>query len=200
MLPEKRSISEEPTCRKRQRMTSSLDRSDPQIIKLVHWFTANGGWLNPDVKIVQDESHGFHVRAAKKLISPLTVATCPRSLTLSWLNLDHEQSIVPHVSSPLQKCLGTLPNHLLTYLLLVEQLVLEDESRWAPYISCLPDQDELTTPIWFSSDDSRYLESTPLFLAAQERHQEWHKEWAQARSAMANAGLEGSDVYDECDL
>ena len=47
----------------------AADESDVQIDELVRWFRKKGGWLHPNVDIVHNESHGFHMRAAEALLS-----------------------------------------------------------------------------------------------------------------------------------
>jgi len=205
MLHGKRPAPEEASSSFHKRNKSADIQMDPNnqalIDNLVDWFTRpeSGGWLNSDVRIEYDESHGFHVRAIKDL-SDAEVARCPLGLTLSYLNLDHEQSDVPHVDSPLSKCLGRVPNHVLTYLLLIEQLILGSDSPWQHYIASLPRQDVMTTPLWFSDDDLKCLAGTNLADAAQERKQELQKELSHARSVMADVGLSGSTLYEQCDL
>jgi hypothetical protein len=140
------------------------------------------------------------MQAVKNLDAPFSVTTCPLGLTLSKLNLDNGQQYVPCVDSKLRDLRGRVPDHVLTYLLLIEQLALEDESRWHPYISLLPDQDELTTALWFTAEDNKYLEGTPLLVAAGERNHKLRQEYEDARIKMRDVGLENSDVWNECDM
>ncbi|KAF2659970.1 SET domain-containing protein [Lophiostoma macrostomum CBS 122681] len=180
-------------------MTSDRGR-ESQIAELLSWFTENGGLLNDSVRILHDEERGFHARALKRLDPKDVVAECPLSLALSHLNLDHTQASVPHFNSPLQKCLGMIPNDVLSYLLLIEQLVLEDASPWRHYIACLPDQDELTTPLWFTREERRLLEGTDLLHDTQKLEAQLLDEWKVARNAMDKAGMRDSEIYQECDF
>ena len=180
-------------------MSSSQER-ESQIADLLKWFTDNGGVLNDGVRILHDEDRGFHVRALRQLDPKDVVANCPLSLTLSYLNLDHTQTSVPHSTSPLQKCLGAIPNDVLSYLLLVEQLVLEDASPWRHYIACLPDQDELTTPLWFTYKERHYLVGTDLLHDTHKLRAQLREEWKDALNVMASVGLQDSEIYLECDL
>ncbi|KAF2465421.1 SET domain-containing protein [Lindgomyces ingoldianus] len=185
---------------KRQKPSLDADDSETNLVKEVHeWFTdpLNGGWLNPDVYITHNKTSGFHVRASCKLSSP-TVAVCPLKLTLSYLNLDHTRDHVHHVESPLQKCLGKLPNHVLSYLVLIEQRSLERHSHWFPYIACLPSPAEMNTPVWFSEEDLKYLEGTNLVQATSEKHILWQNEWREALSTLKEAGISVLEIskYD----
>jgi hypothetical protein len=179
---------------------SSGHGRESQIADLLKWFTEKGGRLHDSVRILHDEERGFHMRALGPLDPKHVVVDCPLSLTLSYLNLDHTQTLVPHFASPLQRCLGIVPNDVLSYLLLIEQLVLEDASPWRHYVACLPDQDELTTPLWFTHEERRYLEGTDLFHDIQKLEAQLREEWKDAKNAMAKVELKGSEIYEECDL
>jgi hypothetical protein len=167
---------------------------------LTQWFTNKGGRLHPGVRIAHDESRGFHMRAAEQLPALTVVATCPLNATISYLNLDHQQSYVPCISSPLQKLFGKVPNHVLTYLLLIEQLVLEESSEWHPYIDMLPDPDDFSTPTWASAEERKLLEGTPVLQAAIDREKQWRSEHALGRAALIEAGLGDTELFEECDL
>ncbi|KAF1998294.1 SET domain-containing protein [Amniculicola lignicola CBS 123094] len=145
----------------------------------------NGGWLNPDVQIVYDERQGFQALAADILKTPFKVATCPIGLTISHLNLDPTQTAVPLVASPLQKLLGTtIEKHVLSYLLLVEQMHLSTASRWYPYLACLPHPREMTTPVWYTDDELENLEHTAVLEATRSRKAQYLKEHAAATLLM----------------
>jgi hypothetical protein len=94
--------------------------TDSLAEELVCWFTQHGGHLSTDVHIAHTQSRGFHLQALKPLNSPVVVK-CPLKLTLSCLNLDPRHQEVLHIDSPLQQCRGKIPDHILTYLVLIEQ-------------------------------------------------------------------------------
>ncbi|KAF2849847.1 SET domain-containing protein [Plenodomus tracheiphilus IPT5] len=158
-------------------MAGQENDSSSLVRNLLLWFTQNGGWLSPDVQVVYDETHGFHMLAKGPLTSPVVVS-CPLRLTLSILNLDADTNQVTPVNSSLQQCRGRIPDHILTYLLLVEQRNRGEASPWHAYITCLPGSDSMTTPLWFDEDDFAFLVGTSVAPAAQERKQEIHKQWA----------------------
>lgn len=171
----------------------SVDVSPVQ--RLVRWFTDNGGELSADVVIAVNASSGYHCRATSKLTSP-AVAKCPLSLTLSHLNLHPTQSLVPLVESPLSKCIGRIPNHVLTYLLLVEQRLHADESvlRWQPYIACLPEPSAMTTPLWFDHQDMQSLAGTNLARETSVKLVRLAEEWNQAKETMARLDI-NTDIF-----
>ncbi|KAF2205544.1 SET domain-containing protein [Delitschia confertaspora ATCC 74209] len=159
--------------------------------KLLNWFVANQGYINQHVKFVHDDSRGFHVRAAQSLQAP-TVVTCPLSLTLSSLNLDPSPTAVRHVDSDLHKFRATLPERILSVLLLIEQASLGEKSFWYPYIACLPPSESLSTPLYFTNEDLRWLEGTNLLKATEERRKVWREEWKAACNMLREGGIDDS--------
>ncbi|KAF3034610.1 hypothetical protein E8E12_005384 [Didymella heteroderae] len=166
----------------------------PLAEELIAWFTQNGGWLSPDVQIVYNESQGHHMRALR----PTTpeVVTCPLKLTLSSLNLDPDQKEVLPITSPLQQCRGKIPDHILTYLLLIEQRNKGKESPWHNYIACLPGVDSMTTPLWFDEEDVAFLAGTSLAPALKERKTDYQKHWEHAVSVLREVGIAWADEVD----
>jgi hypothetical protein len=177
-------------------LSAILDRramqnhTDQPAEALQSWFSHNGGWLNPHVRVVFDDTgaNGFHVIAATALSSP-AVARCPIRLTLSFLCLDDKQDVVAHVDSPLQKCLGKVPDFVLNYLFLMEQRCSGKRSTWHPYIACLPEPETMNTPIWFTDEDMEYLKGTNLLQASKDRQQGLSEQWAHAQSVMNQVGV-----------
>ena len=161
--------------------------------KLLSWSRSHAGsHIHPDLQVVYDDSQGYHGRARKKLATP-TVITCPLKLTLSWLNLDHGQTaVVRHIQSPLQAVLNRVPNEVLSILVLVEQASLGENSFWHPYIDCLPPSEALTTPLYYTEEDLRWLEGTNVANATRERRQAWQEEWEAACSVLKDAGVDDS--------
>ena len=195
MLPQNRSPPAEYHSSQGHPESSTSFVSHPLADDLVKWLTRNGGFFSHDVQIVYSESHGFHVRALGPLTSP-TIASCPLKLTFSSLNLDPTRTDVLAVQSPLQQCQGQLPEHVLTYLLLIEQRTKADDSPWHPYIACLPPPERMTTPLWFADQDMAFLTGTNLAPAAQERKEELHKQWEQAIHVMKQLGIRAAKDVD----
>jgi hypothetical protein len=169
--------------------------SHPSAKTLVAWFTQNGGQLSPDVHIVFSDSHGFHMRAVRPLTSAV-VASCPLKLTLSSLNLDPNEKDVLYVESPLQQCRGKIPDHILTYLLLIEQRNKGDQSPWHAYIACLPGRESMTTPLWFDQSDIAFLAGTSLAPATKERKAELQHQWENSVAVLKELGMPLADEID----
>jgi hypothetical protein len=166
----------------------------PLAEKLVSWFTQHGGWLSPDVHIVYSESQGHHMRALRPTAPE--VVTCPLELTLSSLNLIPDQKEVLPITSPLQQCRGKIPDHILTYLLLIEQRNKGKDSPWHDYIACLPEPGNLTTPLWFDEEDVAFLAGTSLAPALKERKADYHKQWEHAIRVLKDVGVAWADDVD----
>ncbi|KAF2642604.1 SET domain-containing protein [Massarina eburnea CBS 473.64] len=160
------------------------------IQPLVTWFTEHEGVLNPDVEIAHEDSNGFHMRAIRPLTSP-AIVTCPLKLTISHLNLVRSQSVVPCIDSPLQRCVGEIPDKILTYLLLVEQrcLAKEGKSAWQAYFDCLPGPAEMTTTLWFDERDLDFLRGTDLYRATYEKKDDLVKEYEDTVAVLTRLGI-----------
>lgn len=124
------------------------------------------------------------------------LVACPLRLTLSILNLDPDQKEVLPIASPLQQCRGRIPDHILTYLLLIEQRNKGNGSPWHNYIACLPGPESMTTPLWFDEKDVAFFDGTSLAPAARERKADLHKQWEQATNVMREAGIAWADEVD----
>lgn len=168
---------------------------NPLAEQLVQWFVQHGGQLSTNVQLVYSTSCGFHMRATGPLESS-AVVTCPLKLTLSCLNLDPTQKDVLHIASPLQQCRGKIPDHILTYLLLLEQRNKGTESPWHAYIACLPSLESMTTPLWFDDDDMAFLAGTSLAHAVVERKRDYHQQYEHAIQIMKEANIELASKID----
>ncbi|KAF2130441.1 SET domain-containing protein [Dothidotthia symphoricarpi CBS 119687] len=183
--------NQDDTINTRQRSEESVS-THPLAEELIQWYTHQGGWLSPDVHILFSHARGFHMQALRPLSSP-NVASCPLRLTLSCLNLDPTQKELIPVTSPLQQCRGKIPDHILTYLLLIEQRKKGKESPWYAYIACLPGPESMTTPLWFDEHDVSFLAGTSLAPATKERKADMHKQWEQAVGVMREVGIATAD-------
>ncbi|KAH7396571.1 hypothetical protein DE146DRAFT_41279 [Phaeosphaeria sp. MPI-PUGE-AT-0046c] len=169
--------------------------TNPATEALLQWFQEQGGHISDDVRVVHNNSQGFHMRAIRPLTSPVVV-TCPLKLTLSCLNLDPEQKEVWHIASCLRPCQGKIPDHILTYLLLIEQRLMGKDSPWHAYITCLPGPDTMATPLWFDEQDMTFLAGTSLAPAAKERKTDYYQQWAQAVTVMKDLGVSLAEQVD----
>jgi hypothetical protein len=162
---------------------------------LLQWFTEHGGQLSNDVEVTFSDTRGFHMRAVRPLSSPVVV-TCPLKLTLSCLNLDPDQKEVIEIDSCLRPCQGKIPDHMLTYLLLIEQRNKGRNSPWHAYIACLPGPENMMTPLWFEDQDMTFLAGTSLAPAVQDRRNDYYQHWELAVRVLRELGLALADEVD----
>lgn len=187
--------SEDPQAVVKDKVQNEPYSTHPAAETLVQWFQEHGGQISDDVQIVHSNSQGFHMRAVRPLTSPVVV-TCPLKLTLSCLNLDPKQKEVLQITSCLQPCQGKIPDHILTYLLLIEQRNKGEESPWHAYVSCLPGPGTMGTPLWFDEQDMTFLAGTSLAPAAKERKAAYYQEWEQAVTVLKDIGVPLAEQVD----
>ncbi|KAF2271580.1 SET domain-containing protein [Westerdykella ornata] len=174
----------------------------PSPASLLTWFTKNGGRLHPNISIHHTARGGFHLRALETLEPPFHAVSCPLHLSLSVFNLAPPDvgippSVIPRVKSALTPLWDKVHHTVLTCLLLIEQLILEELSPWYPYIATLPEVETLVSTLYPKS--TKYIESTVIPAARDRRLAKVDHHWQQALAALEQAGLKNTELYDECD-
>jgi len=172
----------------------------PDCAELVNWFVENGGYIHPGAEMVEDAENGIHFRARRSLpassVQDVTICTCPLSLSLSHLNVtsqDERRGLPPvhdvagNIASQL---LGSLALNAVAYFFLVEQRLLGERSFWEPYISCLPKEDQLGTPLYFSQEDLDWLRGTNIYAAVDQRRVMWEQEWKAGCDVLRSRGFD----------
>jgi hypothetical protein len=155
--------------------------SDPGLFskhqKLIDWVLDNGGYLHPNVDIAYSSSKGYHMLVARDrtVTSQTRVTSCPMPCTLSVLNVlnikpfsDHGTRFPPgflydNVSHP----------ELLQAFFLMEQVIIEDDSWWAPYIRTLPTVQDVNGLQFESEDDQKWLTGTNLAAGLSQLMDKW---------------------------
>jgi len=170
---------------------------------LMTWFEANGGAINPSIALAKDDEGGQHFRAMEDVSIPspggLQVCYCPFGLTLSHLNVvPSPPAAVRNYSqeSVSAKLLGKVPTATVSYFFLAEQRLKGAASFWAPYISSLPLESEMQTPLWFDEEDLKWLNGTTLRAHATDpsrsglemRRGMWKDHWQQGLEVLKNEG------------
>lgn len=184
------------------------------------WFTTRGGLIHPSTELVHTPDQGVHLRrkpAASTVLdlrSGEIVIQCPHALTLSALDVwgvtvpdqppadefaakrdgnggkSKRLELPPElvVSAPRPQCLAAV------YLCL--QFDLGRESRWSPYLDCLPglpagsrelSEDakgekgcgigEVESPVWWNQEERSWIEGTPLERGLEMLEGLWKVEW-----------------------
>jgi hypothetical protein len=137
--------------------------------EVLQWFDREGGTIHEDVKLEVSEQYGCHFIAASKLDESTTACACPFGLALSYLNcLPNPPAGVRSVAdtSVCRKLIGKVESNAIATFLLVEERLKGKESFWADYISLLPREHTLSTPLWFKAEDLVWLRGTNLFSSA----------------------------------
>jgi hypothetical protein len=169
-------------------------------LQLLEWFARNGGFVNPAVSLRKTAEYGYHFMASKDLPTNSTPCSCPFGLTLSYLNLlpSPPAGIKSYANdSQCSKLIGKVSRSAVGSFFLAEQRLKGSESFWAPYIKALPKNDELTTPLWFTPEDLKWLAGTNLYsssasphlTAVELRRVMYEKEWKSGIAALKKAGV-----------
>jgi hypothetical protein len=173
------------------------EATEPQLLE---WFVKNGGFINPDVSLRKTAEYGYHFTASKDLPINTTPCSCPFNLTISHLNLlpSPPAGIKSYANESLCSSLvGKLSKSAVGSFFLAEQRLKGVESFWAPYINALPKNDELTTPLWFTPEDLKWLEGTNLYsstgprsrTAVELRRTMYKDEWKNGIATLKEAGV-----------
>lgn len=134
------------------------------------------------IRLGHGPSHGSYlaVRAGLDLSPGSCIVSCPKVLTLSYLNaLSSDFSDDQNLAFP-TKFTKNVDPHVVVRFFLMEQYLLEKESFWWPYIDLLPSPDNpesLNTPMWYSEGDALWIRGTNLEQAVQDRERGWRAEY-----------------------
>lgn len=159
--------------------------------RLVDWFVQHGGFVHPSVRFSQDSAGGVAAFANEDLSDlpngGLHLLTCPLRLQLSYRQAPEAVQ-------------GQLSENILSNIALIKELLLGEESLWAPYITCLPTSEQLNTPIYFAEEmteeainerrnDTAWLLGTNLDKVWRPRKEQWEEEWQNAVRVLEKNGV-----------
>ena len=133
------------------------------------WFVTNGGYLHPQIEIIEGPAIGKSLRVKpNQTIPPDSVlVSCPHHLSLSWPSA--HKSHFPQVQHP------SCSQHVATRFLLMKQRLLGATSPWWPYIAMLPLS--FNTPLYYDPADMAWIRGTNLGRAKKVREDAWHAEY-----------------------
>lgn len=149
---------------------------------LLDWFEAHDGIMAKQIELGHRPSQGLYlaVKAGHNLSAGTCTVSCPKVLTLSYLNaLSPDFSKGQNIAFPVKFTENVEP-HVVVRFFLMEQYLLEKQSFWWPYIDLLPSPDEresLNTPMWYSEVDALWIRGTNLEQAVQDRERSWRAEY-----------------------
>ncbi|KAI4133667.1 MAG: hypothetical protein LQ347_002106 [Umbilicaria vellea] len=149
---------------------------------LLDWHETHGGTIAAQIELGHRPSQGLYlaVREGHDLSPGNCIVSCPKALTLSYLNaLSSDFSNGQNNAFPVNFTKNVEP-HVVVRFFLMEQYLLGKESFWAPYIDLLPSlnhQEFLNTPMWYSIIDALWIRGTNLEQAVQDRERSWRAEY-----------------------
>ena len=165
-----------------------------KINRLQGWFVEHGGRIHKSLKIIHDDTAGYHLRlhAGQELsdVSPNDLVFCPLRLSVSVANVKGTGS------NWLESFLTRFHDapEVITRFLLIEQYRLGEDSFWWPYLDMLPkpadhqhSEPPFDTPLWFGEDDCIWLGGTNLSAARRLREEAWKREFEEGM-ALLSAG------------
>ncbi|KAL8639288.1 MAG: hypothetical protein Q9226_008885 [Calogaya cf. arnoldii] len=174
-------------------------KSKDETDSLIQWFLENGGRLNESMEMIHSPDHGYHYVASRIIYAKEIAGICPFSLTLSHLNALPSPPVgIRNCSneSICSKLVGKVNQSTVAAFFLAEQRLKGPDSFWFPYVRLLPNEAEMSTPLWFKDEEFIYLKGTNLLSKDGPREQtsvgRWegmHREqWEQAIAALKDAG------------
>ena len=161
--------------------------------RLVEWIVHENGFLHPDVKLVHAPSRGFHmVVKPDRSIGPQTrVVSCPTSCVMSVLNaLDIDDQFtcrgVRFPNSFLQSNHSALD--VLHTFYLMEHYLRGDKSWWYPYISTLPQLEDVKEFFFDNPDDKIWITGTNLDFAYTKQQERWRQTYLSGLKQLETLG------------
>lgn len=172
--------------------------------KLTSWFKSSEGYINPILELKSDAVSGQHFRASEELSinddNPVSLCKCPFSLSLSFLNILHTPPKNAKDCSKSSVCahlVDKIPKAVQSYFFLCEQRLKGKDSFWEPYISALPKEEEMCTPLWFDEQDLKWLLGTTIYLSLDPeksgvhmRRAMWMEQWEGGVKVLSDTGVD----------
>jgi hypothetical protein len=151
------------------------------------WLCSNGTHLDSNIRIVESERSGVHLRAADTIAPGTAIATIPHHLSLSYLDaLCDDDYPFPRLQE------DRLGARVIGYFYLMIQYVHRDQSFWGPYLETLPVPDaDLTYPVFSeSAEDLAWLAGTDALTSVTERKNEFACSYKEGIVCMQHAGID----------
>jgi hypothetical protein len=158
--------------------TCQMANLQPQL-DLIRWVKREEGFLHPGVEVASDPGNrGFHIRVgAGHTIRPNTrIASCPISATMSILNAVNIAPLSSHSTNFPPSFINKQSFTVVQYFFLMEQFLLGQKSWWAPYISAIPNPDDIDNMLFADgSEDMQWLAGTNLKAALAKQNEKWEE-------------------------
>ena len=159
---------------------------------LVEWVLENDGYLHPQAQIAFSSRNGYHavVTAGGTLLNGTRIASCPMSVTLSVLNALDISPFSSHgivFPKSFLRSQSSKPEALQAFFLM-EQLILGDDSWWAPYIATLPSVEDVTAMQFEEEADVMWLEGTNLKSGWSTQAAKWKEMYLRGSGLLRQQG------------
>lgn len=146
-----------------------------------------GGYLHPNIHIVDSSDAGIHWRASG-LVEPNTrLATVPHSIALSYLNALADDAYP--VFSQRRKAFKI---EAIGFFYLALQYINRATSFWKPYLETLPQPEEgHTTPLWFDTpEDEAWLADTDALFTTKKLRAIYEEQYQSGIFVLKEAGID----------
>lgn len=166
--------------------------STKPVSKLEDWLRSQpGGYLHPNVHIVDDSSAGVHWRASGPVEPGTKLATVPHSIALSYLNAlaDDEYSVFKQKRNAFKiEAIG--------FFYLALQFLNRSTSFWKPYLEALPQPEEQhTTPLWFDTpEDEAWLADTDALFTTKKLKAIYEDQYQSGIAILRAAGIDTEPI------
>lgn len=155
---------------------------------LEDWLRSHpGGYLHPNIHIVDDENAGVHWRASGPVEPNTRLATVPHSIALSYLNAlaDPEYPVFTQRRKAFKiEAIG--------FFYLSLQYVNRSTSFWKPYLESLPQPEERhTTPLWLDTpEDEAWLADTDALFTSKKLKAIYDDQYQSGIAILKDAGVD----------
>lgn len=162
--------------------------SSKPVSALEDWLKSQpGGYLHPNVHVVDDENAGVHWRPSGPVEPNVRIVTVPHSVALSYLNALADPSYP--VFSKNRKAFKI---EAIGFFYLMLQYVNRSTSFWKPYLETLPQPEEQhTTTLWFDDpEDEACLADTDALFTGKKLKAIYEQQYASGIAILRDAGVD----------
>ena len=164
--------------------------STPETTSLESWFRSHGGYLHPNIRILQaspDSSSGIHYRATGPVPPGATFTHAPHSLALSYLD-----ALVDDTFPVFQQQRHRFKVEAIGFWYLMTQYGNRESSFWRPYLETLPAPgSDFTQPLFFEDpEDVKWLEGTDVWHTALARKEVYEQYYQDGLVVLREAGVD----------
>jgi protein-histidine N-methyltransferase len=195
--------------------TGAMRATDQEkFANLFSWAISNGATLHPSIEVYHDGITKFSLRVKpdSPAIEPsATILSCPPTLSLSYLNSQHNSPLRARTGSDTASSAANEPAfppqfmdliepHVIGRFFLIQQYLLGERSFWYPYIATLQQPEHISSwslPAFWPDEDIALLTGTNLDGAAEATRKHARREYKAAHRLLREADFEGWQDYSK---